>query len=514
MVTSSTSNDQITGPDAPDLTAPDFTAQAQAQAQGYQEAGWWADFVAKWWGGFMTGIGLVIAQLAGMLDSILAGYVKLFSAMQATNTPGFFQLIASITSDLLGVEVPEGTIRTSYAHGGTVEAMRTVGGNLYDMLAGEFSTGSTLTPEGGLAAAKSFLGFLMSFAIRQGNVAFFTSMIPEDYRIGDGLREYGELMARNLGLGRMARRALQPLIQTLIADPLQWQLNRTYTPKTLGATQAIRAFNRGLITQDLYNQEIAFDGYNSERANALTEETLEQLSNGELYTLFRYGNIDQGQLKILLKRRGVHPVDADRYIMAQELSDADSAVSEMMATLKTQRLNGVLDDAALTNQLQGLPISQEYADRYHAAIGQELALPRRVLTVAELQYAYKYGMIDLDQFTARVTALGYSSDDVAFLVRDATVKNRLGDKHLSVAELQTAFVAGLVDLADFTDNLAGQGYSPDDAQLLIMLTLIKLDTQEAKVAVAQFKYDAAVAKAKKAGTPIPPPPPILVTGVV
>src|SRR5271157_4781422 len=51
-------------------------------------------------------------------------------------------------------------------------------------------------------------------------------------------------MAKNLGLGRMARRALQPLIQILVADPLMYKLQEDYRPKRIGAMPAIKKYFR------------------------------------------------------------------------------------------------------------------------------------------------------------------------------------------------------------------------------------------------------------------------------
>src|SRR5207244_1753262 len=133
-------------------------------------------------------------------------------------------------------------IHGSFTQPKRLESLRTIGGQIYNALQDELKPGTgELTPASGLAAAEKFLGFLTEFAVRQGNVAFISELIPIEFNFLGGLREYGETLAKNLGLGRLSRRALQPLIQTLIADPLQWQLNTTYRPTLLNETSAIKA---------------------------------------------------------------------------------------------------------------------------------------------------------------------------------------------------------------------------------------------------------------------------------
>jgi len=56
-----------------------------------------------------------------------------------------------------------------------------------------------LTPEGGMNAARAFLGFAMSFAVREGNTDFFASLIP--FGIGEGYKAFAEDLSKSLGLG-------------------------------------------------------------------------------------------------------------------------------------------------------------------------------------------------------------------------------------------------------------------------------------------------------------------------
>jgi len=414
--------------------------------------------IRHFWAALLPGLTVVIKSVVSVMDDLAALITELFTAAQATNTQGFFTLMAAVVEDLLGVPVSADAFQSAFRRGGDVAGVRSIGGTLFDQLTKEFGGPGEVTPERGILAGKAFLGFLMAFAIRQGNVEFITELLPESISPLGGVRSYGELMAKNLGLGRLARRALQPLLQIMIADPMTQYLNREHRPKMLGASQAIKAFNRNLIDEDTFNKEIAYDGYTEKRAAALTEETLEQLGSSELYTMLRFGAIDESQFRILMRRRGMHPVDADRYLQAAQFSEASTAVSEYFAVLRTQRLAGNIDAGTFADQVDRLPVSEELKRRWKDLLGQELEFPRKTLTLAELQSAY---------------------------------------------------VEGLLDLEDVGTFLKREGYSDDDSTTLQYMTLGKLATLEAKQAVARYKWERAKAKAAAKGEAEPPMPAIL-----
>lgn len=438
----------------PEIPIPDFVASGAETAQGIKQSGLTGSLWADFWGYLALGWTVLWRTVTSLLDGFLSLVVDFFTTAQGTNTAGFFALVASLVSDLLGIEVSGQHILDTFKTHGQLSSIREVGGTLYDTLAGEFAPSATLSPDQGEGGAKAFLGFLIEFAVRQGNVSFLQSIFPFDWL--EGVREYGETMGRNLGLGRMARQAMHPLIQTVIADPLQWQLNQKYRPKILAPAEAVRAFNRGLIGQDLFNQEMAWAGYTDERIKALQQDNLVQLAVAEVYELLKWGKITEDVALALLSRFGYDGATADHFLAAERVKEADPHIAQLLSVIRTQRVGGFIDAPTFRGVVDSLPLGQEAKDRFVNAVGQEIEFPRRRLTLAEAQ---------------------------------------------------AAFVDGIFDATDLDAWLAVEGYDDLSHQTLFLQTLLKLNTQEAKDAVAQFKYDKAVKKAQAAGQPIPPPPP-------
>jgi len=78
----------------------------------------------------------------------------------------------------------------------------------------------------GAKAAQTFAGYGVNFGVQNGILALIGSLVPET-RL-DEVREMGVEVAQNLGLGRLMRVALRPLVQTLIATPYTHELNTRY----------------------------------------------------------------------------------------------------------------------------------------------------------------------------------------------------------------------------------------------------------------------------------------------
>src|SRR5258708_38259206 len=190
--------------------------KAELEALGKKDAGDHNAFWAARSGHITDAPALVATIIAGFVDAVLAPLTGLLTAAQGEKNSSFFDLSAKVLEDLTGVEVDAEALKQSAFGSGRLAGMKTFGGDLFDTLEEEFKPASRQLPEGDAGPAKAFLVFLMNFAIRQGNVETILSLIPEEYRYGDGIRAYGELMAKNLGLGRMARQALKPLIQVLV----------------------------------------------------------------------------------------------------------------------------------------------------------------------------------------------------------------------------------------------------------------------------------------------------------
>ena len=411
--------------------------------------------------------GLVISLLTGLVDSVLTPMVKLLTAAQGENNSSFYDLAAAVFHDLTGVEVDAAALKDSAFNSGRIAGMEKFGGDLYDLLEEEFKPQSGNLEEGSSDPAKTFLGFLMNFAIRQGNIETILSIIPEEYRVIDGARVYGELMAKNLGLGRMARRALQPLIQILVADPLMYKLQEQYRPKRLGPSPAIKKFFRDPNFEPQMRKELAQEGYTDDRINDLISEIRPLLAERQLIEyLFRFGDVTVGigegrsvGVRDELTQRGYSAGDIDRFIAVERPILDKNEIGVLFANDKIDQPTALLflaklgfDDDTAQLVLRAHSLSHQRARR---------------LGLAELKRAFHDSVIDLLELKAHLSADGYSDDDVQIITLDLLQPATGKVRQLSLAEIKAGFKAGVLTEKQAAEHLRTLGYSDADIAVLV-----------------------------------------------
>jgi len=447
----------------------DPRAKAQLEALGRKDAGeanglWAARAAAA-----ADGMGVVMGTVTGLVDGVVTLMTKILTAAQGENNSSFYDLAAAVVEDLLGVPVDAEQLKQSKFGSGRLAGMETLGGDLFDTLQKEFEPTSGDLEAGDDAPAKRFLGFLMNFAIRQGNVETILSLIPEEYRFGEGIREYGELMAKNLGLGRMARRALQPLVQILVADPLMYKLQEDFRPKRIGATPAIKKFFRTPDFEPQMRKELAQEGFTDARIDDLITDLRPELSERQLIDyLFRFGDqtttVGGGTtltIRQRLAQRGFSAEDVEKQIQLQRPFLKESEIALLFT-------HGIMDHETAIIYLNKLGYDDDTAQLTLQAHSLTHSQTRR-LGLGELKKAFHNNVIDLLELKAHLTTQGYSDDDVQIITLDLLQPTTGKVRQLSLAEIKAAVKAGALTEHQAHDHLHTLGYSDSDIAVILKI---------------------------------------------
>lgn len=457
-----------------DVTISDVTqqeidprAKAKLEALGQKDAGTFNALWAARAAHITDAPSMAISIIIGILDEVMAQVLKLFEAAQGEKNAGFYDLAAKVIQDLTGAEVDAEALKQSTFGSGRLAGMEALGGDLYDLLQKEFEPASGDLEAGDDAPAKKFLGFLMNFAIRQGNVETILSLIPEEYRFVDGIREYGELMAKNLGLGRMARRALQPLIQILVADPLMYKLQEDFRPKRIGATPAIKKFFRTPDFEAQMRKELGQEGYTDARIDDLITDLRPELSERQLIDyLFRFGDVTTtiGSTTTLtirqrLAQRGFSPDDVEKQISLQRPVLKESEIALLFT-------NGVMDHETASAYMGKLGYDSDTAELALRAHSLQHQHAKRI-GLGELKKAFHNNVIDLLELGAALTAQGYSDSDKQIITLDLLAPATGKVRQLSLAEIKAGVKAGALTLQQAHDHLKGLGYSDNDVAVIL-----------------------------------------------
>lgn len=136
------------------------------------------------------------------------------------------------------------------------------------------------------------------------------------------------------------------------------------------------------------------------------------------------------------------------------------------------------------------------------------------LNLSELDKAVRAGVISLDEYTARITEAGFDPADVSVLVSlaqsdlasiatkaqtKADASTTAKAKGVDLAQEQNAIRLGLRPLSDYTTFLTANGYTSEDAALLVQ----ELTAQIASDQAAQLTKKQAATAAKAKGLSLP-----------
>jgi hypothetical protein len=434
----------------------------------------------SWIAAFLSGAIVAVAAAVMMVTHVAVMVIQPFlpafggavfqviDDLRKTLDPQFAKFSVAVLNELLGTDFSVNHLPQGEDVGAHIARAEEVGFLFHRQLLSEFlaSTGMTLDPTGGnfseptaatgagekitpisgVRAAARFSGLAINFGTATGIIATIGGLAPFVHL--DEIREIGELVAKNLGLGRLQRLALAPIIQILLAEPYKWFINEIARPTQLTAGEVVNPFSGAVMDAALIWRDLARAGYSDDKITALLDLHRKKATEGDLLTLQEGGQLQYNDVLRELKRLGY---------------DDTGAVTKAEA--------------------QHLQAQRPYQDEIRTA----------AVT------AYADGHIDRTELQAIVSNLPLSQDEKDLVLVAADYKKKVPNKHLTLAQIETAFEQGIFDVADLTAQLTSLGYSEADQATILLLTLVKLGKLEA----------AAAAKAAKAakGTGKPPKPP-------
>lgn len=326
------------------------------------------------------------------------------------------------------------------------------GGPQFSEPTGPSGAGEKITPMGGVRAAARFSGLAINFGTATGIIGTIGGLVPEVHL--NEIREIGEEVAKNLGLGRLQRLALAPIVQILLAEPYKWFINELARPTQFGLGEVVNPFSGSVMPAELIWRDLARAGYSDDKIQAVLELHRKKLDEGSVFALFEGGHMTEDDVLAYYKRLGYSDDDAQRKKEADLLKANRAFADELRSAVVTAYADGHIQRDEMVGIINGLPLRQEERD---------------------------------------------------YIILAADYKRKVPTKHLTLAELNTGLADGIIDLTEYNDHLTLQGYSDDDQSILLLEELTKIDNAKAKAAATAARATAKAAKAAGgSASPLPP----------
>lgn len=328
-----------------------------------------------------------------------------------------------------------------------------------------------------------------------------------------------------LGIGRLVRRALGPLVHATATVPMTWATNQKYRPTKLPASTAVREYVRGRLDRDQLTNQLARDGYRDEDMDALISEQRKFLNPEELGYLVDAGLVTIGEALQTVRDAGWDEQTGSKLVNLYSLKRVDGIHRELAGHAITAYAANLIDDASLASVLEHATPSD--ADR--AAFTDVAQLRRglnvRRLTPQEARLCVLAGILAVSDYRRALDLEGYlpsDADALELLLRKELDDKRTADEHRhqlaadraaaaaakaqaaaakkaeidaaralkqrgSIAALEQAYIRGLIPIERLAEVLA-----PDfDADTVRIYLADVEDRRHVYVAQQQHAADAA-----------------------
>lgn len=411
-----------------------------------------------------TAVKGVIDAFLVILNPLLTAFFTTLDEVRKGTTASLGATTASILNEFLGTDF-DSTIVTPVGGGDPLLAkVEGIGRAVLGRLETEFNRtrGGSETPGGDAAA--TFAGFGVNFGIQSAIISIIGAFVPETHL--DDLRELGVEVAQNLGLGRLMRVALRPLVQTLIATPYQQELNVKYSPNLLALPQLAKAWLSSRLVQDDVMDYLRKQGLPDSQINELIEQTRLRLNAEEWNVLTAigqqgndpaaYDDAANGMDDDWIKLRQI-------YLTGQRLAPAATRVlGEVLNQIKA----GFLDSTTLEKYLSKYNLPADEVAFWRDAAGELQDVPRRRISEAQMLFLYEASQITDDDVQQWAEAEGFSPTDVQRIL--TYFRLELIAKSSGVSPAKAAHLAALhaEHIAYVTDEITGLwGRAPTKTEL-------------------------------------------------
>jgi hypothetical protein len=363
--------------------------------------------------------------------------------------------VAPIVSGLFGADVDERMFAHRLARGNGHDAAHSIVQGFMRAIEGNGGNELAPGPEGAERIATA--------AVQASLESTFNAIVPE--LASDIFGEFGpriteltklpEHIISALGVGRLVRRAIGPLVTVCGTTPMEWHVHRKYRPTLLSPGAAVQQILRGQGKADEWKDDLRRQGYSETRIDALLNQGRKFFSPSDVRTFYSRGEWTGEQAEQHLRDQGY---------------DADTAHDAL--------------------RLEGLK-------RFEQLEGQEAAV---------LIGAYASRDIDRPTFLSMLDTAVSPASERALYAELADVRRAVNVRRLSLTQVETMVKSNVLNFRDYRAAAEREGYPPDDVTALELQLRWEIDKQttidehraalDADRAAAKVARDAAAAARK------------------
>src|SRR5882672_4099232 len=305
-----------------DVQPPDLTGYINADLKAKGDA-WgiggempWVLNVVK------QGVLLVLGTILRLATAIVTKAASAFQLVLEQDNPEVGRLASSILGTMFGHDVIANIPGSILNPGDLDEAAPAVGAAVLRAVFGPISIEGGGVLEPGVERAEGYLGAITNMVTRGFLLDMLVELVPHWHLQFVHHLEQG--IISGLGLGRVARTVMRPIVTTLIADPALWALNLAYRPKLAPEATAIGMWQRGELGEGELDDVLGRQGWGPDTIHAFKIQHTKQTALGELTTLYAHAVLADEDVVPRLQREGYDQQSATETWEAAKLRHFDA----------------------------------------------------------------------------------------------------------------------------------------------------------------------------------------------
>lgn len=418
---------------------------------------------------------LVLFSFVSLGTTLVTACLQVIKAIRQDGAADF----AAVTGEALGEFMAIDTAEVDFAVGKTPEASlrraQQLGDVFLDMMQKQFGPGGVQSPEDGEKAAKALAGYGINFATSNTFLSWMVEL-GTDGKFGD-FDKLGEDIAGAVGLGRLTRRALQPLVRNAISHPYDRKMRALYRPDILAAPELVKEYLAGRMSEAECDSFLAQHGFSDEFIAAIKAQHTPSLPAADIEHLIALGAIDETSGRGQLKEQGLPDSIAAWHLQLLTWKRLSHLRDKILSEVLSQINSGFAQPIEIEKYLTSLQIPSDEAALWRQAAGLAAERTRKRLSHADVLFLYEAAQITDVEVENWARAEGYTEEDVQQVVNTFRLKaaaaahSKTGGSAARAAHLHKEHIAYV------TDEITGLwGRSPTAAELNYWVNLI--DTGE------------------------------------
>lgn len=492
-------------------------------------------------------IGKILGVLATLTAPVGIGLAKGIANAEDAVAPHLAEMAATAVSDMFGVDVPASTFSARSNRSGRSNAGTALGAGFLKAIEGQ---GGPLEPSD--EAAKRFLTMNLTMALDGWWQGFFfeflSSAIPwVDVGKIESFADLDDTMQQALGLGRLTRQVLGPIIDTTVVTPARWKANKQYRPNLLGAGDAIRHYQRGKWTREQLDEELARQGWSLDRIEALISNARKRLTVDQALYRFNRGEISSADLLTEAREAGYDDATAQTLLDIEHAQRVDRLGAPAVSAALSAFIGREIDEAECDRVVKQFAPSHDQAVLMMATARVQRALNRKSLSSSQIRGMVKKRLLAPADYRAALEREGWERPDAALLelelrieldeaaaldaikvqqeidrqaaaeekaiekaAKKAEIEARNARTLPTLGELRRAIVRGRLPIDRYTQELERLKYAPEDIAFLVADVL----DERADYDAAKQRQAAAEARASDADLSLPEVRTLVVRGTL